>query len=59
MPHMNGIELARRFTELVPAAAVLLMSGFHDHADVRHPLLAKPFTPDDLLVAVRQALAPA
>lgn len=52
IPLMNGIELAGRFTALVPGARVLLMSGYHEGGEVRHPLLAKPFTSDELLAAV-------
>lgn len=56
MPVMSGLDLAARFGRLVPAAGVLLMSGYHDHGDVGHPLLEKPFTPGELATAVRQAL---
>lgn len=57
MPKMDGIELARRFTSIRPDAGVLLMSGFHDHGPVAHPLLAKPFTGDELVTAVSSLLA--
>ena len=56
MPVMSGLDLAARFERLVPAAGVLLMSGYHDHGDVRHPLLEKPFTPDELFAAVQRTL---
>ena len=59
MPRMSGIELASRFRAAVPAARVLLMSGYHDHTEIADPLLQKPFTPGELLDAVAAALAPA
>lgn len=60
MPNMGGVELARRFRELRPEAAVIFMSGYADGAlnevgaDVA--VLQKPFTNDTLLARVREAL---
>ena len=59
MPRMTGLELARRFCVYSPSAGVLLMSGYHDHGDPPHPLLAKPFTPAELLAAVSSSIGAA
>ena len=56
MPKMGGVELARRFATLAPAARVLLMSGYFGSGELEHPLLAKPFTPRELLRAVGDLL---
>jgi signal transduction histidine kinase/ActR/RegA family two-component response regulator len=63
MPGPNGIELASRLRSSRAAVRVLFMSGYTDLAVVRDGLLAheeaflqKPFTPEDLLRKVRQAL---
>jgi diguanylate cyclase (GGDEF)-like protein/PAS domain S-box-containing protein len=63
MPELNGRALAEALATCAPATRVLLMSGYDPDAggpaaaDV--PMLAKPFTPERLLAAVRDALAPA
>jgi len=54
MPGMTGPELAKEFRCLQPQARVLLMSGYpggEEAVDLR-----KPFTPEELLQAVRRAL---
>jgi CheY-like chemotaxis protein len=63
MPEMGGIRLLERLHALHPGLPVVLISGYavDDDADpalrrARHPLLPKPFTPADLLRAVRRAL---
>ncbi|HEX7239033.1 MAG TPA: PAS domain S-box protein [Longimicrobiaceae bacterium] len=63
MPEMGGVRLVERLHALHPALPVVLISGYavDDEAEpalhlARHPLLPKPFTPADLLRAVRQAL---
>ncbi len=58
MPRMTGVELAAQFHQVVPTAGIVLMSGFHDHRELQHPFLAKPFTSDELLDAVVGALPP-
>ena len=64
MPKMSGTELAARFREACPGARVLLMSGYTDETANRHgvlesghALLQKPFTPDMLVLRVREVLA--
>ena len=63
MPGMSGIELAAVLTERYPGLPVLFVSGHLDSGAVgRHPLpdaadlLAKPFTPNQLAMRVRDAL---
>jgi len=60
MPQLGGVELARRFRELRPEAAVLFISGYADGAlnEVAPNLaiLEKPFTNAALLARVREAL---
>jgi len=57
---MNGVEVARRFSERHPTTRVLLMSGYADEVlartglnDIGRAFLEKPFTPARLLDAVR------
>jgi DNA-binding NtrC family response regulator len=63
MPHMSGIELSQRMTQLIPDLKVLYMSGYSDalvpsgalvEDDV--DLLQKPFTETELLAKVREVL---
>jgi two-component system, cell cycle sensor histidine kinase and response regulator CckA len=63
MPRMNGIDLARRFREMVPDTRILLMSGYADEPDLRQALpdltiefLPKPFTPQELAEKLREVL---
>ena len=60
MPGLSGPELAGRMRELRPGLEVLFMSGYSDSRLLRRGvdegsvnLLAKPFTPDQLLDGVR------
>jgi len=69
MPQLGGPALAARIAAARPALPVLLMTGSADglaefapvaggsSATRRLALLPKPFTPDELLRAVRAALA--
>jgi PAS domain S-box-containing protein len=63
MPQMSGAELVKHLAPLHPETKVLYMSGYTDHAVVRHGLLdsstaflQKPFTPDALALKVREVL---
>lgn len=63
MEHMRGTELVRRVRARWPLVRILYMSGYGDDPAVRKEvardgaeLLAKPFTRDELLRAVRGGL---
>ncbi len=62
MPTMNGYELAEALTAESPSLKVLFMSGYASSARERYgkaadqPHLQKPFKPDGLRRAVREAL---
>lgn len=57
MPHMNGAELVRRATEILPDLKIILASGY---ADLPHgeelalPRLSKPYSENDLNEAIRR-----
>jgi two-component system, cell cycle sensor histidine kinase and response regulator CckA len=64
MPEMNGGELARRLLESRKDTRVLYTSGYTNETVIRRgliipdkPFLAKPFTIDDVIRKVREALA--
>ena len=66
MPRMNGSELTAQFQRLQPGTPILLISGFMEEETVYRAfnepgaILAKPFTPDALLIRVRELIgAPA
>jgi PAS domain S-box-containing protein len=63
MPGNNGQQLATRISEQRPKIRVMFMSGYTEHAILERILLEpkaaflqKPFTPDQLLKKVREAL---
>jgi nitrogen-specific signal transduction histidine kinase/ActR/RegA family two-component response regulator len=63
MPEMNGRVMAEQLTVSLPGLRVLYMSGYPDDEILRRGLLnpgtaflAKPFTPERLARAARQAL---
>jgi CheY-like chemotaxis protein len=64
MPGLSGRELVERLLEKRPRVRVLYMSGYTDDRIVRNgvhgaaQLLAKPFTPEELLRRVASSLAP-
>ena len=64
MPGCNGVELGRRVQQLWPGQRIMYMSA-HPAEAVRHgvpelgvPYLPKPYTHDEALAKVREALAP-
>ena len=66
MPHTTGIELSSAIAALDPGLRVIFMTGYmRDHrqqfgsALQGHEILAKPFTPAELLKVVGKALEPA
>ena len=60
MPQMSGIDLAAKFSELRPQAAVICMSGYSDRiwpeAQTAGHFIQKPFTPAQLLQRIRAIL---
>lgn len=59
MPRMGGRELAAALRRERPSLPVLFLSGYSDQPPAAGDrLLAKPFTPDQLLAAVGRLLAP-
>ena len=63
MPGMNGRDLAERLVKKRPTIRTMFMTGYTDDAVLRHgvkggavTLVAKPFTRQDLLGAVRRVL---
>ena len=64
MPEMDGIELARRATELDPDIKVMFITGFaavalnpNNHAPQQAKVLSKPFHLRDLVSEVQRMLA--
>ena len=64
MPEMDGIELARRATELDPDIKVMFITGFaavalnpDNHAPKEAKVLSKPFHLKDLVSEVQRLLA--
>ena len=59
MPEMNGYDLAEEIEKIRPGMALVFMSGASAdqmRRPVNVPCLAKPFTVEELLSAVRQGL---
>jgi DNA-binding NtrC family response regulator len=62
MPHMTGAELIQQALALRPDARFLIVTGYSDSdavasASPETPLLSKPFTPEELVMAVERAIA--
>lgn len=64
MPGLNGRQVSEQASLHHPGLAVLFMSGYTDDAILRHGVLeanvhflGKPFTPSQLRIKVREALA--
>lgn len=63
MPRWDGTTLMRRVRAEHPAQRILLITGrtdgiLHESVPADTPLLLKPFTPDELVRAVRSVLMP-
>ena len=56
MPGFPGDKLAAKVAEQWPEVPVLLISGFGIKAGCTGPFLAKPFTPEALLLAIEELL---
>jgi two-component system cell cycle sensor histidine kinase/response regulator CckA len=64
MPHVRGLELAKRMTELHPDICVIFMSGYSEDALLENRFLSqkntiliqKPFDPEDLAQKIRESL---
>lgn len=63
MPHLNGPELVERLATRGVHIGVIYMSGYDDATIVTHlmnsptmPLLRKPFTPQALMLVLREIL---
>jgi CheY-like chemotaxis protein len=63
MPRMDGVELAEQIRERWPEKAILFTSGHAAEVLAQHglesldvPFLAKPYTRDEALAKVREAL---
>lgn len=62
MPHMGGGELASKFSEQYPGIKMMFTSGYTDQSAVQKwieagcKFLHKPYTPSELLQALREAL---
>jgi DNA-binding response OmpR family regulator len=64
LPFADGVQVTRRIQERWPAQRTLYMSAYpaevlaqHGVTELRVPFLAKPFTRDELLTKVSEALA--
>jgi CheY-like chemotaxis protein len=63
MPELDGCALVQIVRRLNPATRILAISGLHDASDrLRHvayegPVLTKPFTSEEMLHAIHDALA--
>ncbi len=63
MPGLSGGEVAARILKLVPGQPILFVSGYSESEAINRAapharMLAKPFKPDALDAAVREALGP-
>ena len=63
MPELDGIALALKVSKEYPGMAIMLMSGYaherqraHNLEALSHDVLAKPFTLDQIVGAVENAL---
>lgn len=58
MPGMSGIEFAAQLERERPGIRILLISGYAGKhgSRIKHPILDKPFTMNDLLLKVAEVL---
>jgi PAS domain S-box-containing protein len=64
MPHVSGVEVIRKARESAPGLPAIVITGYADATSIGRrpddvPVLAKPFTPEQMNKAIRQALTPA
>jgi PAS domain S-box-containing protein len=64
MPHVSGVEVIRKARESAPGLPAIVITGYADATSIgRRPddvlVLPKPFTPEQMNKAIRQALTPA
>ncbi|MCS6996084.1 MAG: response regulator [Casimicrobiaceae bacterium] len=64
MPRMEGADCLRRLRDILPEARILVVSALSDRATAlkavacgAHGFLLKPFTDEELVVALRELLA--
>lgn len=64
MPDMDGMEFLMKMKEIQPDAKIIMITGYStvEHAVKAiklgaHNYIEKPFTPDTLIAAVKEALA--
>lgn len=65
MPELDGIALALKVSKDYPKMKILLMTGYaserqwaHNLEALIHRVIAKPFTLEEICVAVNEELAP-
>ncbi len=57
MPDVNGLEVAKRVSTLRPETKVIFITAYGHLYDVgTYPMLSKPFTPEQVVVKVREVL---
>ena len=63
MPVRDGMDLMREVKERWPDIPIIVMSGYHTKETIEEAIkigaatfIAKPFTPDELLEALRQVI---
>jgi two-component SAPR family response regulator len=60
MPGMTGLQLASQLQQLHPKMPLLLITGYADRTELTTtglPLLYKPFSQNDLEVAIQRCLS--
>jgi CheY-like chemotaxis protein len=57
LPGVDGLSLAEAMRQVEDPPPILFISGYAEPAKAPGPFLSKPFTPHDLLAAVRRLIA--